>query len=1097
MFDKDPELVVETPEKKFCACSEEMDIVMEDEEEVEMEEKVNMEEKDRTGEFNIEDWTENECLDRTLQVVRLSLFDSVDVTNLITGKEEENQQSTGKGKHWDVGSSLAYNFPEDTILPAPPPLPHMPSPSGLTEDAVFQLCSNTLLNSTLAKVCGPHLEVDIRQALEICTLDVSLTDSPRWATHSLLLLAAQCEASLLSQRLSWPLSSQGRLKEPAGVREALNLPYFLSKETLPVPVLLVAGQRSTCDLKSSSCLQFPVKGRHLQPGSRMSCRLRPLTMTSPLDWQYTDQAQQSEAKWRDNEMYCTIPQLFLDNFGKGLPSAVLEVEVGESGENRWSNAIFLTVHNSSCSSCVPPSSPLLPTPCTTLPHLCHAGGQCLPEGSSHPSSPCQECGQSGWQEKRKDEMIRSEVEYNLVVGQLLDYQVDGHNAEVKLVQAPAGAVFEDRRLTWMSNEEGLVRFLLSIKDECGPKENLEIKSEVSRCPCLNGGSCGGIDGDCQCPAGFQGEWCQLTNPCFPSPCHPGVSCEYQGDSYICGSCPPGTHGDGHQCQHQAEQEQGDLILEKDKKEELTEEKDEYFASKNPVSVPSLCDPSPCFPGVGCTARDWYFTCAPCPPPSRGDGISCYTLNDTSDQHDQEDATGEKVEDEPEDDDKDDSSSTLCSYNDISCFPDSDPPSSACSLCHPGVSCSQLPDGQVQCGPCPDGTVGDGQTCEIDWCGLEDQPCFPGVLCHNSQGRAKCGNCPEGFEGNGVKCTPSVQPCSSNPCFYNVSCINVRMGVSVGYVCGLCPEGMVGDGEDCRSTDPCSMAPCYPGVTCFNLPDTGTFSCGPCPAGMIGDGEECHSIQQEIRQDVKDEIEILRKEIMGELKAGQETNKSSCEPTCHPGVVCEGAKCGFCPAGTEGDGITCVDIDDCQPSPCHPSVPCSDKPAPGRGYTCGPCPPPTIGDGVSCLLPSPTSCPADLDCFPGTTCLSLPGGRVFCGECPNGMEGDGHYCRPICPPHCNAHQHCNEGSKKCEDNKEVASAVGEVQTASTVLEARVAPLLSRNTEWSSNSVRAEQGGEKDLLINLEEGRNTSTAFTLLSCRRTCRFSRIVNCTLIAN
>ena len=136
-------------------------------------------------------------------------------------------------------------------------------------------------------------------------------------------------------------------------------------------------------------------------------------------------------------------------------------------------------------------------------------------------------------------------------------------------------------------------------------------------------------------------------------------------------------------------------------------------------------------------------------------------------------------------------------------------------------------------------MGDGQTCEIDWCGLEDQPCFPGVLCHNSQGRAKCGNCPEGFEGNGVKCTPSVQPCASNPCFYNVSCINVRMGVSVGYVCGLCPEGMVGDGEDCRSTDPCSMAPCYPGVTCFNLPHTGTFSCGPCPAGMIGDGEESH------------------------------------------------------------------------------------------------------------------------------------------------------------------------------------------------------------------------------------------------------------------
>ena len=1116
MFDKNPDLVVERPKNKLCACSEEMDIVMGEEEEVEKVENAK------------EDWTEEECMDGGL-VRHYSLFDTEDVTDLITGKGLD-YVSRGKGKYWDVASSLVKDFPEEKILPGPPPgLLHLPSsPSRLTDDAVFQLCSNTLLNSTLAEVCGPHLEQDLSQALGICALDVSLTDSPNWAAHSLLLLAAQCEASILAQRLSWPLSSQGQLKEPAGVREALNVPFTLIKEILPLPVLLVAGQGSICDLKSSPCHQFQVKGRHLQPGSRMACRLRPLALTSPLEWQYTDQHQQSEAEWKETKLFCNIPRAFLE-FGKSNPSEVLEVEVGVKGENLWSNAVFLTLHNSSCSSCAPPSSPLLPTPCSSFPHLCHVAGQCTPLGGKHPSDPCQECGPGGWQEKENDGMVRSEVEYNLVVGQLLHYQLEDHLAEVKLVEAPTGAMLEEGMLKWRSSEEGAVIFLLSLEDECGLKENLEIKSKVSACPCLNEGACGGVEGDCQCPPGYQGKWCQLTNPCFPSPCHPGVSCDPRGDSYMCGPCPSGTQGDGHWCEKQMENGKGDEYvkdenirfedeLNKDTMEELTEEEGEDASKGKTISASSLCEPSPCYPGVGCTARDWYFTCGPCPPPSRGDGISCYTLQPlegksytqdgaNADQQEKS-AVGKKIHveedksDNNSDEDKDDSvsSSTLCSYNDISCFADSDSPSSACSSspCHAGVPCSNLPDDQFQCGSCPEGTVGDGQTCEIDWCSLEDQPCFPGVICHNLLGRAKCGNCPDGFEGNGVKCTPSVQPCSSNPCYYNVSCINVRMGASVGYVCGLCPEGMVGDGEDCRSTDPCSSAPCHPGVACFNLPDTGTFSCGPCPTGMVGDGKECHSIQEEVHQDVKDEIESMRREIkeeiMEEIKAA-ETEESSCNPACHPEVACKKGKCGFCPAGTEGNGITCVDIDDCQPSPCHPSVPCLDKPAPGRGYTCGPCPPPTIGDGVSCLLPTPTTCPADLHCYPGTTCLRLPGGRVLCGDCPPGMEGDGHYCRPVCPPHCNAHQHCNEGSSECEEDNEEAAADGEqleeVQVASSVFEARVAPLRSPTTERPNSSVRAE-GGWQRTNVGLGEGRNTSTAISLLSCRRTCRFSVIDLC-----
>ena len=78
-------------------------------------------------------------------------------------------------------------------------------------------------------------------------------------------------------------------------------------------------------------------------------------------------------------------------------------------------------------------------------------------------------------------------------------------------------------------------------------------------------------------------------------------------------------------------------------------------------------------------------------------------------------------------------------------------------------------------------------------------------------------------------------------------------------------------------------------------------------GLIGDGQECHTIREEIRKDDKDNMESVKKEVEEEIL---------CDPPCQQGVVCKEGRCGFCPAGTEGDGITCLDIDDCAPSPCN-------------------------------------------------------------------------------------------------------------------------------------------------------------------------------------
>ena len=85
-------------------------------------------------------------------------------------------------------------------------------------------------------------------------------------------------------------------------------------------------------------------------------------------------------------------------------------------------------------------------------------------------------------------------------------------------------------------------------------------------------------------------------------------------------------------------------------------------------------------------------------------------------------------------------------------------------------------------------------------------------------------------------------------------------------------------------------------------------------------------------------------------AGADAANAACDPNpCFDGVACaevpDGYQCDACPAGMEGDGESCADIDGCEVSPCFLGVTCSDVAAPGDGATCGDCPDGFFGNGI--------------------------------------------------------------------------------------------------------------------------------------------------------
>lgn len=363
-------------------------------------------------------------------------------------------------------------------------------------------------------------------------------------------------------------------------------------------------------------------------------------------------------------------------------------------------------------------------------------------------------------------------------------------------------------------------------------------------------------------------------------------------------------------------------------------------------------------------------------------------------------------------------------------------------CGPNAACQRYLHKAV-CS-CPAGfraspTADQGCVRQLQGC-RSDGDCLAGSLCMAGQCKPVCRNI--GDCAQGERCVNNI---CQLPCVAHGQCLGGQACVGGFCVAGCrastdCPinqacmnhqcenpcqrQGVCGINALCRVIDRTAQCACPEGFMggptaqqgCMRSP----IRCGstsPCPAGTSCQSGRCYPTCQGGNGCAGGErctgglcIKVCYSD--NNCPAGEVCIDGGCRAGCRSdgdcaqnSQVCINSQCRCAPGYTAGPS-GCVDVDECQSKPCHPSAVCSNTPG---SYRCS-CRPGTVGDGYAspgCVAPN--ECETNAGCSDQLACLvrgsikkcADPCSDLACGKnalctvvgheasctCPPGMRGD--------------------------------------------------------------------------------------------------------------
>jgi len=305
--------------------------------------------------------------------------------------------------------------------------------------------------------------------------------------------------------------------------------------------------------------------------------------------------------------------------------------------------------------------------------------------------------------------------------------------------------------------------------------------------------------------------------------------------------------------------------------------------------------------------------------------------------------------------------------------------------------------------------------------LGDNDCHRFATCTDTTGSYIC-TCNEGFTGNGYSSCLDISDCYSQ-CKHGFC---TDLGVD-HFRCN-CDDGWMNmncdyDINECTTyTHECARR-----ALCRN--NDGSYTC-ECNLGYTGDGQAQGAGCKDVDDCASDPCaygECTDEGAAAYLCACQEgftdfncdfdinecTGKTH---DCHVDARCVNVPGDFfcrCLSGWEGDGLTCTDLDDCDPDPCDPiHGTCEDR-GPNK-YECV-----CMGGwtGIDCGMDQDECLANTHGCSPYAECANSIGSHSC--VCKNTYYGDGISCTPctVCPPGWKEEGICDKVDLECVNSDE--------------------------------------------------------------------------------
>ncbi|ERE89283.1 von Willebrand factor D and EGF domain-containing protein [Cricetulus griseus] len=409
---------------------------------------------------------------------------------------------------------FSYFFPEDhTEDNQQEFVSSWPTASGLTEPSILALCEQTLLNSSIGRLCLPFLGSTLNHVMDMCVKDVLLKDD-----HVLFIV------------------------------------IFFPKDI--GPEIIELENAGFCDIQKQNCVTVRVFGQGFKETSSIKCEVTKLEYDGskwvPGVSVYTQTVFQDSGMVdcqlaTDDRHSDTMDLMGEKSFAK------LQLKVSNDGYT-FSNPKIMTIYDGACQVC----GPYEIDSCIMKDNICVIDGLCYTEGDKNPASSCLTCrpqiSNSTWSflDNNQPPVIQAlQDKLQAFYGEDFEYQfmawdLEGSEIHFTLDAGPDGAgVSSEGLLTWKTESLTPQRFILRLRDDCEAETTVTVEVTVKSCDCLNGGSCvsdrkfpsGSGAYLCVCLPGFHGNLCEVdASGCQSNPCGLG-KCIRGLNTYSC-DCPP-------------------------------------------------------------------------------------------------------------------------------------------------------------------------------------------------------------------------------------------------------------------------------------------------------------------------------------------------------------------------------------------------------------------------------------------------------------------------------------------------------------------------------------------------------------------------------